>query len=226
MGDISIFQGRPQPMTVIDLSHFINESMPVFPGTEPPRIADAFTIAKHGFAEKSFQLFSHVGTHIDAPGHILPGAATLDELAVDCFLGAGLVLDVSAVKGDKIEIADLEPYKENLNGIEFALLHSGWARHWGEDRYFSSYPVLSRTAAQWLAGFRLKGFGVDMISVDEVESTSVPVHKMFFANNMIIIENLDNLGALIGKEFIFSCLPLKIPEGDGSPVRAVAIIEE
>ncbi|MBE0664387.1 MAG: cyclase family protein [Chrysiogenales bacterium] len=213
-------------MTVIDLSHFISESMPIFPGTEPPRIADAFTIAKHGFAEKSFQLFSHVGTHIDAPGHILPGAATLDELAVDRFLGAGLVLDVAAVSGDKIEIADLEPYKESLNGVEFALLHSGWARHWGEDRYFSSYPVLSRDAAQWLTGFRLKGFGVDMISVDEVESTSVPVHKVFFANNMIIIENLDNLGTLLGKEFIFSCLPLKIPAGDGSPVRAVAIIKE
>lgn len=213
-------------MTVIDLSHFISGSMPVFPGTEPPRIADAFTIAKHGFAEKSFQIFSHVGTHIDAPGHILPGAATLDELAVDRFLGAGLVLDVSAVKGDKIEIADLEPYKESLNGVEFALLHSGWARHWGGDQYFSSYPVLSLEAARWLAGFRLKGIGVDMISVDEVESTSVPVHKVFFANNMIIIENLDNLGALIGKEFIFSCLPLKIAGGDGSPVRAVAIIHE
>lgn len=213
-------------MTVIDLSHFISGSMPVFPGTEPPRIADAFTIAKHGFAEKSFQIFSHVGTHIDAPGHILPGAATLDELAVDRFLGAGLVLDVSAVKGDKIEIADLEPYKESLNGVEFALLHSGWARHWGGDQYFSSYPVLSLEAARWLAGFRLKGIGVDMISVDEVESTSVPVHKVFFANNMIIIENLDNLGALIGKEFIFSCLPLKIAGGDGSPVRAVAMIKE
>jgi len=213
-------------MTVIDLSHFISGSMPVFPGTEPPRIADAFTIAQHGFAEKLFQLFSHVGTHIDAPGHILPGAATLDELAVDRFLGAGLVLDVAAAKGDKIEIADLEPYKENLNGIEFALLHSGWARHWGEDRYFSSYPVLSLEAARWLADFQLKGFGVDMISVDEVESTSVPVHKVFFAKNTIIIENLDSLGRLLGKEFIFSCLPLKIPAGDGSPVRAVAIIQQ
>lgn len=212
-------------MTIIDLSHFISGSMPVFPGMDQPRIADAFTIAEHGFAEKSFHLYSHVGTHIDAPGHILPGAATLDELAVDRFLGAGLVLDVSAVKGGKIDIADLEPYKENLNGIEFALLHSGWARHWGEDRYFSSYPVLSLEAARWLAAFRLKGFGVDMISVDEVESTSVPVHKVFFAKNTIIIENLDNLGALIGKEFVFSCLPLKIAAGDGSPVRAVAIVD-
>ncbi|MCG2810511.1 MAG: cyclase family protein [Candidatus Aminicenantes bacterium] len=226
MCDISIFQGCPQPMTVIDLSHFISGSMPVFPGTEPPKIVDARTVAKNGFAEKLLSLYSHSGTHIDAPGHILAGAATLDELAVDRFLGPGLVLDVAAVRGGKIEIADLEPYKESLNGVEFALLHSGWARHWGEARYFSSYPVLSRNAAQWLTGFRLKGFGVDMISVDEVESTSVPVHKVFFAKNTIIIENLDNLGALIGKEFIFSCLPLKIAGGDGSPVRAVAMIKE
>jgi len=212
-------------MEVVDLSHFISESMPVFPGTKPPRIVDAFTIAQHDFAEKSFHLSSHVGTHIDAPGHILAGAATLDKLAVDHFLGAGLVLDVAAVRGGKIEIVDLEPFKERLGCVEFALLHSGWARHWGDDRYFSSYPVLSLEAARWLADFRLKGLGVDTISADEVESTSVPVHKVFFAKNMIIIENLDNLDALIGKEFVFSCLPLKIAAGDGSPVRAVAIIE-
>jgi len=193
---------------------------------EPPRIAEACTIDRHGFAEKSLSLYSHVGTHIDVPGHILAGAATLDELAVDRFMGKGLVLDVATVRGGKIEIADLEPCTQRLGRAEFALLHSGWARHWGDDRYFSSYPVLSLEAARWLADFQLKGFGVDTISVDEVESTSVPVHKVFFAKNTIIIENLDNLGSLLCKEFIFSCLPLKISAGDGSPVRAVAIIQQ
>jgi len=58
-----------------------------------------------------------------------------------------------------------------------------------------------------------------------MDSTVMTVHKVFFAKNMVIIENLVNLDGLFGREFIFSCLPLKIHEADGSPVRAVAILE-
>ena len=38
-------------MPVIDLTHTIQPDIPVFPGTEPPRIEQANTIAEHGFAE-------------------------------------------------------------------------------------------------------------------------------------------------------------------------------
>ena len=41
---------------------------------------------------------------------------------------------------------------------------------------------------------------------------------------MISIENLTGLGDLVGKRFLFSCLPLKLLEADGCPVRAVAVL--
>jgi arylformamidase len=212
-------------MNVVDLSHFIAESMPVYPGSEPPRIVDACTVAKNGFAEKLLSLYSHTGTHIDAPGHILAGAATLDKFAVGHFLGPGCVLNVSGVKGTRIEISDLEKEKERIAAAEFVLLHAGWAQYWGDPRYFSAYPVLTAAAAHWLAGFDLKGIGVDMISVDEMNSTAMAIHKVFFAKNMVIVENLANLEALLSREFMFFCLPLKIAGGDGSPVRAIAILD-
>jgi arylformamidase len=70
---------KSSAMKVVDLSHLITVSMPVYPGTEPPRIEDACTIPEHGFAEKRLTMFSHTGTHIDAPGHILAGGARLDD---------------------------------------------------------------------------------------------------------------------------------------------------
>jgi arylformamidase len=213
-------------MNAVDLSHSINESMPVYPGTEPPKISDACTIAKNGFAEKLLSIYSHIGTHIDAPGHILAGAATLDEFAVGHFLGPGLVLDVSAKKGAHVEINDLKKYEMLLGDAEFALLHSGWAEHWGDPGYFTGFPVLSPAAAHWLTGFDLKGIGVDMISVDGVDSLTLDVHRIFFEKGMVVVENLAGLETLIGKKFVFSCLPLKIASADGSPVRAVAIITE
>jgi arylformamidase len=212
-------------MEVVDLSHFISGTMPVFPGTEPPQVADAFTIDRHGFAEKSLRLLSHTGTHVDAPGHLLPGAPRLDDLAPARFLGPGLVLDVSAPRGTRIEIDHIKKYEGRLRAAEFALLHSGWARYWGKARYFAGFPVLSPDAADWLARFDLKGIGVDMISVDEVDSTALIVHKAFFARDMMVVENLAGLDALIGREFTFSCLPLKIADADGSPIRAVAIVK-
>ncbi len=213
-------------MKVVDLSHSINESMPVYPGTEPPKIIDACTIAKNGFAEKLLSIYSHIGTHIDAPGHILAGAATLDELAVGHFLGPGLVLDISTKKGAHIEIGEVKKYERLFPDVEFILFHSGWAKHWGDPGYFAGFPVLSQDAARWLTKFDLKGIGVDMISVDGVDSRTLDVHKIFFEKGMVVVENLAGLETLIGKKFIFSCLPLKIASADGSPVRAVAIITE
>ena len=209
-------------MTVIDLTHALSESMPVYPGTKPPRIVDANTVDKDGFAEKLLSLYSHTGTHIDAPGHILPGAATLDDLEIGHFIGPGLVVDASRDARGKIEIADLEKEKARIAAVDFVLFHTGWDRRWGRPEYFDPFPVLSAEAAVWLAKFRLKGVGVDAISVDEMGSTALPVHRTLMAAGFIFIENLTGLGRLIGKDFVFSCLPLKIAGGDGSPVRAAA----
>lgn len=58
-------------MKTIDLTHTIEENMPVYPGTEPPKIVEATTVEVEGFAEKLLTLFSHTGTHMDAPAHML-----------------------------------------------------------------------------------------------------------------------------------------------------------
>jgi kynurenine formamidase len=213
------------PVTeVLDLTHFISADMPVFPGTAAPRLDEAYTIERNGFAEKMLHLVSHTGTHIDAPGHIVPGATRLDGFPAGRFLGPAVVMDVSAVQGRSIEVGDIAGYEACLRLADFALLHTGWAEHWGAPEYFAPYPVLSTAAAGWLANLGLKGLGVDTISVDEIDSSALPVHRAIFAANMVIIENLADMKPLLGKEFVFSCLPLKIVDADGSPIRAIAIV--
>ena len=49
-------------------------------------------------------------------------------------------------------------------------------------------------------------------------------HRMFMQKNILIIENLTNIDKLPKKIFEFTCLPLKIEDSDGSPVRAIAKI--
>lgn len=209
--------------TVLDLTHTLAEGMPAYPGTEPPTLRPANTVAKDGFAEKLLTMYSHTGTHIDAPAHMLAEGATLDRMEAGCFVGPACVLDVTGQV--TIEQAFLESRRDLLDGAEFVLFHTGWSRLWGQEAYFEGFPVLAPEAARWLADRDLKGVGFDAISVDPVGSLDFPNHMILFREGVLSIENLTGLEPLIGRRFLFSCLPLKIEEADGSPVRAVAILD-
>lgn len=206
---------------IIDLTHSIEAEMPVYPGTEPPIIKQATSIEKDGFAEKLISMFSHTGTHIDAPAHIFKGAKSLDEMNAGKFCGRGIVLPVS---GSSINIADAGMAKTAVEqGAEYVLFCSGWDRHWGSKEYYAGYPVLSTAAAELISGLGLKGIGFDCISADPVDA-DLENHRILLNSGMVIIENLCNLTKLIGKIFNFYAFPLKLKGADGSPLRAIAIL--
>jgi kynurenine formamidase len=198
--------------------------MPVYPGTEQPSFDSPVSIEEDGFLEKKITLFSHTGTHVDAPAHMREGAITLDKMGINEFIGSGFVINVRGQQNKLIEKEMLISYEERLKASDFAIIYSGWSDYWGREEYFKAYPVLSEEAIRWICGFDLKGIGVDMISVDPVGSSQMQNHLLLFAHNLIIIENLTGIASLVDRKFIFSCLPLKIDRADGAPTRAVAIL--
>jgi len=212
-------------MRVIDLSHAISEDMPVYPGTEGPRIQSATTIERDGFAERLITMYSHTGTHMDAPGHIIAGAPTLDRLDVGRFVGRAAIADVSGFAGGRID----EPFIESLEGpardLDYLIFMTGWSRLWGRPGYFAGFPVLSADAARAVGSLGLKGVGFDAISADAVGEGALPVHRILLGAGLVIVENLSRLEAVDARVFTFACLPLKLPDCDGSPVRAVALID-
>ncbi len=211
-------------MKIIDLSHPLVPSMPVYPGTEPPEFTDVYTYGTDGFLEKKITFYSHAGTHLDAPAHLFPGGKTLDAYPVDQFAGPAVVLRLTGTEG-RIAVADLLPYEEELSRAAYVLLYTGWSHKWGSPAYFSSYPVLSPAAAGWLARFPLRGIGTDTPSLDAVGARGLPVHNIFLAKEILIVENLTRLDRIDGGRPLFCCFPLKMEGAEGSPVRAVAIID-
>lgn len=211
-------------MKVIDLTHTIYPGMPVFPGTEPPVFEPANTLETHGYLEKKITFFSHTGTHIDAPSHIMENGLTLDSFAVERFMGKGLVLNILHIGSRTIKLNDLLPFENQIRNIEYLLLYTGWSHYWGQEKYFKDFPVLSLDAAGWLAqNFKLKGIGADTISFDHESSKTFAVHKLLLEKEILILENLTNLELLLGSNFLFWGLPLKTPNADGAPIRAVAM---
>ncbi|MFW6149806.1 MAG: cyclase family protein [Atribacterota bacterium] len=117
----------------------------------------------------------------------------------------------------------LKPYEERIRKVEFIIINTGWSKYWTTQKYYSNYPFLSCNAAKWLTKFNLKGVGIDTISIDKSGSEFFDTHKILLSKNIIIIENLTNLGTIESNYFTLSVLPIKYQHSDGSPVRAVAI---
>ena len=211
-------------MQIIDLTHTINENITVFPGTKGPSIEIISKIENEGYAEKKISLYTHTGTHIDAPCHLLSNGKSLDEFPIDKFYGKGFSLDCHQFAGKVIEVDFLKSYLGKISAADFLILNSGWYKKWKSESYFIDFPTLTPEASAWLTNFKLKAIGIDSISLDKIDSKDLPNHHIILSHEILIIENLTNLDEMNPEsEFIFQCFPLKIEKADGSPVRAVAI---
>lgn len=212
-------------MKVIDLSQTVNKSMSVFPGAKAPAITQVATIVDDYYVEHHIEMTTHIGTHIDSPAHIIENGKTLIELDVNQYVGSGYVLDVSGKTS--ITAADLKAIRD-FERIEFLLFYTGLGERFNTEAYLSGFPVLSEDGVDFIIknGLKLKGIGVDSFSIDTVEPLSIKNHIPILKHGLIIIENLCNLKTLINQAFALSVLPLKASHIEGSPVRAVALINE
>jgi kynurenine formamidase len=199
--------------------------MTVFPGAAPPAALPIRTIQEHGHNERRLALTTHTGTHLDAPAHLIEGADTLDKLDAGRFAGSAVVIDVRDT-GPEIGVEVLKARRADPAGCDYLLLRTGWDEKWKTDEYLKGFPALSAEAAAWLARRGFKGLGVDCISVDLIDSTELPVHRALLGAGMVIVENLKNLAELPAAGAVFVCAPLPIRDADGSPVRAIALVED
>ncbi|MBQ3467487.1 MAG: cyclase family protein [Oscillospiraceae bacterium] len=212
-------------MKVIDLTHVIESTMPVYPGTEPPTLVTANTWEQDGFKETRISMHSHTGTHMDPPAHIFRGRTTLDAFPPEQFIGKALVIDCTALQeGEAITMEQLLPYGEKVKEADFLLVHLGWDSRWGTEAYFGDFPCIDDAALNLILAGDYKGIGFDVISLDPIDDLTRH-RKLFREKDIVNIENLCNLGLCGSELFWFSCFPLKIADCDGSPVRAVAWFE-
>ncbi len=110
-------------LKILDLTHVIHDKMPVFPGTDPPIIQNALTLEDHSNREKLITMFSHTGTHMDAPAHMIVDGHTLDELPIEHYVGNSIVIDCRNVKTNQIELELLLKYEKQIKACDFVLLY-------------------------------------------------------------------------------------------------------
>lgn len=211
---------------ILDLTHLISNDTPVYPGTEPLSLTVCAAIPKEGYQETMIRMNSHTGTHMDAPGHILLNAATLDQMDIAGFFGKAAVVDCSGLKANEpITMQHIDPVREAADKAEFLLFYTGWSRLWMQEHYYASFPYCGEDVIRYCKETGKKGIGIDTPSIDPMGSTKFPMHRLAFGAGLLVIENLANLDKLIGKSFTFGSLPLNYKNADGSPVRAFALLD-
>ncbi len=225
-------------MHIVDLSHTIHNDMQIYPGDPVPVIGRGLTHEEDYCHVDVLTLGSHTGTHIDAPYHFLAHGKKIDELPVERFVGEGVLVDVSA-KTDRALIltADIEPYQTEIASGDFVILKTGWDRFFGTSRYYR-HPYLSPEAARHLVKLGVSLIGIDALNIDptyhqvtdlvlpandlpDENEYGYPVHDILLGNDILIVENLCNLDKITQIKGVYSFLPLKIADSDGSPIRAV-----
>jgi kynurenine formamidase len=215
-------------MKIIDLTHTISENMPVYPGTDEPKLDVANTYEKNGFKETLLTMFSHTGTHMDSPAHLFPQRTTLDSFKAEQFVGKAIVINCSDLQaGQRISMKYIEAVKEKADKAEFILFYTGWDKYWGTNTYFGDYPYITEEVAEYLISSRKKGVGIDVIGIDPILDENLTIHKkLLVETDIVIIENLTELSKVGNDLFTFCALPIKFENSDGAPIRAIAILQE
>ncbi|MGO6840456.1 cyclase family protein [Rhizobium leguminosarum] len=217
---------------IIDLTMTLREGIMTFPVHWHPvvEITQLGRFEVEGRETRKIILGTHTGTHVDAPRHFVPNGATIENTDLDIYYGPARVLDFTHLP-DKTEITR-EMLVERI-GEDFPariLFRYDWERRLDSLKYYTDHPYLSEGASEWLAenGIRLVGFDAPMPDDPRNGRGSdrdSPNHTILLGAGVAILEYLVNLSQIPTKDFILSALPIKIKEGDGAPVRAVAIIE-
>lgn len=201
----------------VDLSMPVNEDTVVFPGDAKPVFEQAGTLAKDGFADHVIHINNHLGTHIDAPDHMLEDIKMLVDYPVERFICAAICIDA---RGHETLTLDLLKGVE-LNPGQAILFYTGRGDSYKEQAYASDYPTIDIGLATKLADGKVSMVGVDMISFDH--DRPFPIHKALLGKDILLIENLVNLGSVVGKRFKLYALPIKL-ELHAAPARVVAQI--
>jgi len=176
----------------------------------------------------------HAGTHIDAPRHFNPQGPSIDKYPLEnCYVRA-ICLDFRHIppRGE-IGPAELEQAVKAAGtgvpkGGSILLCTGHHARNYGKPAYFSENSGVNVEGTEWIAKSGAAHFGIDCYRPSpEQNNLNDKVHKACADLGITHIEGLCNLESLIGKgEFQFIGLPLKIRNGTGGPMRAVALIDE
>ena len=200
---------------MIDITIPVREGVAVWPGDTPYRMVwnmrqedgDSVNL---GTVTMSF----HTGTHADAPVHFLPEGDGIAACDLTAYCGPAVVVDVTGcclIRLQTLMATDLMDAKRVL------FKTSAWPDH---TTFPPAVPVMEQGVPAYLSRQGVVLVGVDVPSVDCIDSKELPNHHALADCGIAILESLD-LRSVSAGLYELIALPLRLVGADGSPVRAI-----
>jgi arylformamidase len=211
-------------MKIWDISRTLSNDLAEWPGDEPCRFRQTREKAKGASVNLgAISMSVHNGTHADARFHFDTNGESIEKAPLETYLGRATVVDLGQAFIDSkekhlITIDDLRSSAEQIAATSRLLVKTG---RWDDSTVFpNQIPVIAADVPAWLQKNGVKLLGLDLPSVDEIDSKSLQNHHALASAGIAIVESLDlsNVGSGI---YQLAALPLKIAGGDGGPMRAI-----
>lgn len=206
---------------VIDISISLKEPMRGF------QISESRNITDHGWNATNLHIYSHAGTHMDAPTHFDINPVSIDEISPHRFISDCHIIKVPVnTDSQLIDLKDLGDKIDVIKQDESVILQTGWSKYADDlSVYRDKLPRIGEELARWMADKKINLIGVEPPSVADVNNIDELqlIHGILLEAGILILEGITNLESL-EKEYVkLIALPLKIYKGDGAPVRALVI---
>lgn len=220
----------------IDLSHTLHPEMPSWNGGCGFKLEERMNY-EQGCLVHAIKMHGGIGTHMDAPIHFIPGAASVADIPLNQCIIPLVVMDVSShatqdyllTRDELLEFIKLHDI--HLKGCFFAL-HTGWSKRFLHPEAYRNtdvngkmhFPGLRVDAAQYLIEHEICGLGIDTLSPDGSHMDDFPVHRCVLGAGKYILENLNALDQVPTKSAFIIALPLKAHGAAECGVRALAAL--
>lgn len=224
------------PYKLVDLTHSLTASTPSwdnscgFKHTTSLDYADCTSEVK--FRVQGINMPAGIGTHMDAPAHCDSQGKTIDAVSLQDCLAPCVVIDISEKAHETYlcslqDILDFEKQHQPIQSGDFAIIHTGWARHWSSSEQYRNnlqFPSVSKEAAQLLVERDIVGLGIDTLGPDTAES-GYPVHQIILGHGKYLVENVANADLLppVGSYILIA--PLLVSGGTEAPIRLIGFIK-
>jgi len=203
-------------MPIIDISRTLEPGIATWEGDTPYTLKAMMALEKGDAINlTTLTLSAHTGTHVDAPFHFAAAGEKIKALELLPYWGPAQVVTVEKEAGPLVP-KDFEG--KDLSLAPRLLVHSP-ASERNPHVFYPDFVYPHPELVAYLAGQGIILWGTDSPSVDHVHSKSLEGHHALYKHRISILEGLELTNVQDGL-YELVALPLKIAQGDGSPVRA------
>lgn len=203
-------------MPIIDISRTLRPEIAVWPGDSRFALEKALERSRGDSVNlTTLTLSAHTGSHVDGPLHFADEGEVIAALDLQPYWGAAQVVSVNKSSGPLFP----EDFAGYDLGLAPRLLVRSPAGKGDPNRFPRRFVYPSPALADRLGKLGVVLYGSDTPSMDPEDSKTLDGHNALYRNKIAILEWLDLSQAPDGL-YDLVALPLKIAEGEGSPVRA------